>query len=275
MKHLLLILSILLLSSPVIGDNHKDVKWNDKTFTETSPTGVLIRKILGTTTPFDVKGETLYRWKTTFWFIPTGFEWKTMEDLQRENLLEYNRIRQGREHYPKYVGDIENGEPNGFGMIIGYPDSEDWYVGEWKDGMFHGQGKYTNPNGEEYVGKWKDGEKHGQGTQIRSNGNKYVGEWKNGRNHGQGTFTFSSGQKYVGGHREGKFHGQGTWTYPNGTNYVGEFKDGIFNGQGTFSWSNGEKYVGEYKDGEEWNGTKIDKNGNILYKYVNGKMIIQ
>ena len=273
MKHLLIIISFLLLSSPVIGDNHKDVKWNNKTFTETSPTGVLIRKILGTTTPFDVKGETLYRWKTTFWFIPTGFEWKTMEDLQRENLLEYNRIRQGREHYPKYVGDIENGEPNGFGMIIGYPDSEDWYVGEWKDGMFHGQGKYTNPNGEEYVGKWKDGEKHGQGTQIRSNGNKYVGEWKNGRNHGQGTFTFSSGQKYVGGHREGKFHGQGTWTYPNGTNYVGEFKDGIFNGQGTFSWSNGEKYVGEYKDGEEWNGTKIDKNGNILYKYVNGKMI--
>ena len=147
----------------MIGDNHKDVKWNDKTFTETSPTGVLIRKILGTTTPFDVKGETLYRWKTTFWFIPTGFEWKTMEDLQRENLLEYNRIRQGREHYPKYVGDIENGEPNGFGMIIGYPDSEDWYVGEWKDGMFHGQGKCTDPNGEVCVGKWKNGLRHEKG----------------------------------------------------------------------------------------------------------------
>ena len=97
-------------------------------------------------------------------------------------------------------------------------------------------------------------------------------EWED---HGQGTFTFSSGQKYVGGHREVKFHGQGTGTYPNGSNYVGEFKDGIFNGQGTFSWSNGEKYVGEYKDGETWNGTKRDKNGNILYKHVNGKMIIQ
>ena len=46
-------------------------------------------------------------------------------------------------------------------------------------------------------------------------------------------------------------------------------------GQGTYTWSNGEKYVGEYKNGKKWNGTGYDKNGNILYKYVNGKGIEQ
>ena len=36
-------------------------------------------------------------------------------------------------------------------------------------------------------------------------------------------------------------------------------------------WSDGRKYVGEYKDGEPWNGTYVDKNGNIKRKWVNGK----
>ena len=205
----------------MIGDNHKDVKWNDKTFTETSPTGVLIRKILGTTTPFDVKGETLYGWETTFWFIPTGFEWKTMEDLQRENLLEYNRIRQGREHYPKYVGDIENGEPNGFGVTIGYPDSGDWYVGEWKDGELNGKGKLTTHYEGEYIGDWKDGIKHGQGTYKYYYGEeKYEGEWKDGEWNGQGTWTMK-GMKKVGEWRKlplgVPFLWNGTFYHEDGT----------------------------------------------------------
>jgi hypothetical protein len=34
----------------------------------------------------------------------------------------------------------------------------------------------------------------------------------------------------------------------------------------------GKKYEGEYKDGFYWNGTLYDKDGNIVGKYVNGKM---
>ena len=50
---------------------------------------------------------------------------------------------------------------------------------------------------------------------------------------------------------------------------LGEFKDGDPN-QGTTTYPDGEKYVGEWKYGRTWNGTKYDKNGNILYKIVNG-----
>ena len=47
------------------------------------------------------------------------------------------------------------------------------------------------------------------------------------------------------------------------------------NGQGTYTWSDGSKYVGEWKGGEMWNGTIYDKDGNIIKKVVNGKMINQ
>ena len=80
MKHLLIILSFLLLSTPVIGDNHK--------------------------------GETLYGWGEY-----PDYVWKRVGE---------------KDTHPVYKGEVENGKPNGLGILI-YP----WgtkYVGEWKDG---------------------------------------------------------------------------------------------------------------------------------------------
>ncbi len=63
--------------------------------------------------------------------------------------------------------------------------------------------------------------------------------------------------------------------------YVGEIEYGVPNGQGTFTNTNGDKYVGEWKNGKKWNGIGYgkkwngigyDKNVTILYKYVNGKI---
>jgi len=76
--------------------------------------------------------------------------------------------------------------------------------------------------------------------------------------------------KYVGQIKNGEPCGHGTFTYPNGEKYEGEWKDGERHGQGTYTWSDGRKYVGEYKDGEPWNGTYDDKDGKIIFKYVNG-----
>ena len=125
MKHLLIILSFLLLSSPVIGDNHK--------------------------------GETLYGWGNTLPYV-----WKGVGD---------------KETQPKYQGQVKDGKPNGLGVL------------------------------------------------ISTNGLKYFGSWKNGKYHGEGTITYSSGNKYVG-----------------------EFKDDFIS-----------------------NGTLYDKDGNIIFRWVNGK----
>ena len=76
----------------------------------------------------------------------------------------------------KYVGEIENKEPNGQGTLI--YSSGIKYVGEWKDGRII----YTSTtffDGRKYVGEY-NGVPNGQGTMIFENGHKYEGEWKNG-----------------------------------------------------------------------------------------------
>ena len=48
----------------------------------------------------------------------------------------------------------------------------------------------TWSDGEKYVGEFKDGVPHGQGTKTWPGGWKYVGEFKTGWRHGQGTYTW-------------------------------------------------------------------------------------
>jgi len=156
----------------------------------------------------------------------------------------------GTATYPdggKYVGEWKDGAYHGQGTET-YPDG-DKYVGEWKDDNFHGQGTYTSADGYKYVGEFKDGEYHGQGTFTYADGSKYVGEWKGGNYHGQGTWTHPDGYKYVGEHKDGQRHGQGTVTDDDGYKYVGEFKDNKRHGQGTWTSADGGKYVGEWKGG--------------------------
>ena len=102
------------------------------------------------------KGETLYLWKTS-----SGLIWKGFGD---------------KENHPKYEGDVENGKPNGVG-IINYLYG-DKYVVEWKDGLYNGQGTETIYNGWKYKGEWKDGERR-NGTLYDKEG-KIIGKFMNG-----------------------------------------------------------------------------------------------
>ena len=55
------------------------------------------------------------------------------------------------------------------------------YVGELKDGYYHGKGTFTYDNdyGDTYVGKRKNNRFHGRGTMTSSY--IYTGEWRNGK----------------------------------------------------------------------------------------------
>ena len=184
---------------------------------------------------------------------------------------------------PNCIGQWSNTNwTNCFGTYIFGMDTEwagDKYVGEFKDGLFYGQGTYTYVGGDKYVGQYKDGKAHGQGIYTFANGKKDVGEWENGKLNGY-AIQYNADGTII---REGIFkddeflHAKtsenkelpsqmsslppcpsdpnatfdncfGTWQWDDGSKYEGEWKKDMKHGRGTFTFANGDKYVGEYKD---------------------------
>ena len=151
----------------------------------------------------------------------------------------------------KYVGEFKDGHYHGHGTAVAGGNGNK-YVGEFRVGKYHGHGTVTFPNGDNYVGEVKDDKYHGHGTLTWANGDKYVGEWRYGKRHGQGTGTFGpssqfAGNKYVGEWRDDKMHGHATGTFATGNKYVGGFRENLMHGQGTFLWPNGSQYEGKFK----------------------------
>ena len=173
----------------------------------------------------------------------------------------------------------------------------DKYVGEFKDGLFYGQGTYTYASGDKYNGEWKDDKFNGQGTYTYVGGDKYVGQYKDGKAHGQGIYTFANGKKDVGEWENGKLNGYAIQYNADGTIIrEGIFKDDEFlyaetrenkdpSSQmsslspcpsdqnatydmcfGTYDWTSGDnkgdKYIGEWK--------KDIMHGQGMYIFANG-----
>jgi len=69
------------------------------------------------------------------------------------------------------------------------PCPEDQY--QWFHNCF---GTYTFANEGIYVGEFMDGLMHGQGIYIFDNWNQYVGEFRDGNMHGRGTYTYADGR---------------------------------------------------------------------------------
>ena len=77
---------------------------------------------------------------------------------------------------PKYQGQVKDGKPNGLGILT---FTDGWkYVGEWKEGIYNGQGTRTYPWGN-YVGEWKEG-KGWNGKTYDKNG-IIKDKWVNGK----------------------------------------------------------------------------------------------
>ena len=147
MKHILIILSLLLLTSPLFGQE----------------TGVLYR-----------------------WWDGKIVVWKTFGDDDVNKKYE-GEIKNGKPnglgiltspYGDKHVGGWKVGKRHGQGTMTF--SSGDKYVGGWKDDKKHGQGTDTSSDGGKYEGEWKVGKRHGQGTLTVPDLGKYVGEWKNG-----------------------------------------------------------------------------------------------
>ena len=134
------------------------------------------------------------------------------------------------------------------------------------------QGTFTNPDGSKYIGEFKDGEYHGQGTYTWSNGRKYVGEYKNGSKW-KGEFYHEEGhiiKKIVNGNTNSgwddiflvKFNSSGTkqWTKQLGTSTT-EY------GRGPTTDSSGNIYVTGFTRGGLDGNTNLGSSDIFLIKY--------
>ena len=197
MRHLLIILSFLLLSSFL--------------------------------TSCEKKEGTLYFSETS-----SGYEWKEIGD--KDTQIQYRGFVDdgspdglGVMTFPngdKYVGELKDSYPNGQGTYTWTNGTK--FVGDWKDGE-QWNGTETWSDGGKYVGEYKDGKKHGQGTftfgKGEWEGDKYVGEWKNGEKDGHGTYTYSDGRKWVGEFRKNK--DWNTTLYDKNGNIIGKWLNGV------------------------------------------------
>ena len=89
---------------------------------------------------------------------------------------------------------------------------------------------------------------------------KVKGKWEKRQ---KGVLFFINRNRILGWYEDGDEKKDGK--------YVGEIENRKPNGQGTHTYSNGERYVGKWKGGSPWIGTKYNKNGKTLGKWVNGR----
>jgi len=244
-KNLLIILSILFLSSPVIGQSKK--------------TGVL------------------YQYKTS-----SGFVWKTfgkgkVQPKYKGEISNGTPEGLGVLSYPFADGKRVIGEwKEGKEWNTEHYKKDGKVIGKWVNGVKVEKSILFRDTPRS---KWvKGGEKWFRSGDEKKQA-KYEGEIVTGVPNGWGTITFPSGSMYVGEFRDGKRTGQGTMSFLDGRKYKGKYegkwKDGRKNGQGTETYPSGRKYEGEWKNNKPWEGTSYDENGNIMGKWVNGKWIKQ
>lgn len=97
------------------------------------------------------------------------------------------------------------------------------YTGDFRDGLFHGEGELTWPDGRHYQGGFREG---------------MLG--------GRGKFTYADGCIYEGVFAEGDFNGPGTYTCDD-TIWAGNFQQGDL-AEGTITWAGFGIYTGELQD---------------------------
>jgi len=116
--------------------------------------------------------------------------------------------------------------------------------------MFHGEGAYTNANGDVYEGEFKDGKKDGEGIFRYANGDVFQGNFKDGKKDGKGVLKCISGDTYVHVFKNGEPNKEGFARFKDGTNYDGDFVNGKMDGQGALKFNDGTTYDGDFVNGE-------------------------
>ena len=171
-----------------------------------------------------------------------------------------------RGKFETYTGEFSNGSFNCAGSHVCRGVK---YVGEFKDGLRHGNGTLEDVDGRVYSGSFKFGQQHGYGTETNGTGTKFEGNFYRGLQSGHGKLSLASGATFEGPFRNGS-RAFGDWLirFANGDSYQGASSDGVNpHGKGTIKTREGDVFNGEFcnglkhgagliifASGEEWKG---------------------
>jgi len=112
-----------------------------------------------------------------------------------------------------YEGEWENDKKNGSGKMVWNSLSE-VYDGTWKDDKPDGKGEHVwigtsdafalteRQMCNRYVGEFQNGLRHGNGFFYFANGSRYHGQFKENLKHGHGVYSFPDGRVYEGPFKE-------------------------------------------------------------------------
>jgi len=101
-----------------------------------------------------------------------------------------------------YYGDEKNRYAHGYGIFYDVVSKNIYskYVGQFKNGKFHGFGTVKNCDGEYYSGYWENGYRHGMGKTYFLNGNIEVGKYMYNSPDGWFKIIYSKSKKNVAGY---------------------------------------------------------------------------
>lgn len=122
------------------------------------------------------------------------------------------------------------------------------YVGEFKDGVFDGQGEYKCEGNYSYKGEWKKSHFHGKGKLvIEKTKEVYEGEFVNSKKNGYGILIVSDRFKTEGKWKDDQLHGIGKITFlkdiddqEKGTIIKGNFIKGNIHGSSEIVYPDGD-----------------------------------
>lgn len=151
---------------------------------------------------------------------------------------------------------------NGYGTYV-YDDGT--YTGEWKNGLYHGEGAYLWSDGDKYTGQWANDQKNGYGTYLWNSGAKYEGLWVNNNPHGFGKYFYANGDRYEGFWENDNQNGFGKFFYANGDRYEGVWENDKKHGYGIYFYANGDRYEGNWYADEKYGQGRFYQNGKLIY----------
>lgn len=150
-----------------------------------------------------------------------------------------------------YVGDFENGVPQGAGRYISAENGR-LDIGSWFMGQRHGWCEEHFANGDRLLCVYDRGSITGRSWLVGPVSGVYETVISGGEVVSQGpakTETWTvGGVTYTGCRINGLLEGPGTFVSSVGT-YTGMTAHGDADGEGTFTWANGQKFVGVWDHG--------------------------